>query len=146
MRSISISCPFLHSTHLLTDWLNVSPRMLRHWNPTVSKGHVPLWYVRLCRCWFEILCSSVVYANHTECSTNIARSFVIDLSWTTDRACTSLEFYCCLEQGFGSGLLLTGSGSNLSRQTGSGSMIFSRPDPDPETSVLEIFHLFYDDF
>ena len=37
-------------------------------------------------------------------------------------------------QGFGSGLILTGSGS----------MIFSRPDPDPDT--LKIFHLFYDYF
>ena len=46
------------------------------------------------------------------------------------------------------GLILSGSGFNLSRQTGSGSMIFLRPDPDPnpDTSVLKIFHLFYDDF
>ena len=49
-------------------------------------------------------------------------------------------------QGFGSGLILTWSGSNLSVQTGSGSMIFSRPDPDPDTSVLKIFHRFYDYF
>ena len=35
------------------------------------------------------------------------------------------------EQGFGSGLILTGSGSNLSGQT---------------ASVLKIFHLFYDDY
>ena len=25
-------------------------------------------------------------------------------------------------------------------------MIFSRPDPDPDTSVLKIFNLFYDGF
>ena len=36
--------------------------------------------------------------------------------------------------------------SILSGQTGSGSMIFSRPDPDPDISVLKIVHLFYDNF
>ena len=70
------------------------------------------------------------------------------------------------KQGCGSGLILTGSGSvsKLSGQTGSGSnlseqtgtTIFSRPDsdhdpgknriPDSDTSVLKIFHLFYDEF
>ena len=51
-------------------------------------------------------------------------------------------------QGFGSGLILTGSGSNLSRQTGSvpTSQDKPDPDPDPDTSVLKIFHLFYDEF
>ena len=39
-----------------------------------------------------------------------------------------------------------GSRSNLSGQTGSGSMNFLRPDPDPDTSVLRIFHIYYDDF
>ena len=45
-----------------------------------------------------------------------------------------------------------GSGANLSGQTGSRSMSFSRtdqdpdPDPDPDTFVLKICHLFYDDF
>ena len=49
----------------------------------------------------------------------------------------------------GSGSNLSGqtrSGSNLSGQTGSGCKNFFRPDPDPDTSVLKIFHLFYDEF
>ena len=59
-------------------------------------------------------------------------------------------------QSFGSRLILTGYGSNLLGQAGpgsnlsgeTGSMTFSRqdPDPDPDTSVLKIFHLFYDEF
>ena len=37
------------------------------------------------------------------------------------------------DQGFGSGLIMTGSGfgSNIPGQAESGSMIFSRPDPNP---------------
>ena len=55
-------------------------------------------------------------------------------------------------QGFGSGLILTGSGSNLSGQAGSefGSSLENRiqtqrnlkPNPDLNRSVLNIFHLF----
>ena len=54
----------------------------------------------------------------------------------------------CTWQGFESGLILTGSGSSLSEQTGSGSMIFSRPDPDPgkKPDPDEYFHLYYDYF
>ena len=35
-------------------------------------------------------------------------------------------------KGFGSRLILTGSESKISGQTGAESMNFSRPDPDPE--------------
>ena len=50
----------------------------------------------------------------------------------------------CLDQGFVYGLVLSGSGSILSEQTGYGSMNVLRPDP--ESPVLKMFHLFYDDF
>ena len=61
-----------------------------------------------------------------------------------------------ISQGCGSGLILTGAGSNLSGLTGPDPTFqdkpdpdpcfFLRPDKDPDTSVLKIFHLFYDDF
>ena len=55
----------------------------------------------------------------------------------------------CGSQGFGSGLILTGSGSgpNLSWKIRSGSMIFSIPDPDQGKktgSGSSVFHPFYD--
>ena len=49
-----------------------------------------------------------------------------------------MTFLPTYSQGCGSGLILTGSGSNLSGQTD--------PNPNPDTSVLKIFHLFYDEF
>ena len=52
-------------------------------------------------------------------------------------------FFLCA-QGFVSGLIFTGSGTIPIEQTGS--MIFSRPDPDSEKSFLKMFHLFYDEF
>ena len=52
------------------------------------------------------------------------------------------------QQSCGSGLILTGSGSNLSDKPDPDptSQDKSDPDPDPDTSVLKIFHLFYDEF
>ena len=53
-------------------------------------------------------------------------------------------------QGFGSGLILTGSGSKYQDEPDPDPTSQDKPDldpdPDPDTSVLKIFHLFNDDF
>ena len=64
----------------------------------------------------------------------------------------ALRDYQSRRQGFGSGLTLNGSGSDLSVQTGSQSMIVSipdpgqKPDPDPKFFYLENFSSIFVNF
>ena len=59
----------------------------------------------------------------------------------------------CCRHGFGSGLIMTGFGSNLSKHRNTDLTSQDKPDPnsffkdpDPDNSVLKNLIIFYDDF